>query len=460
MKKKANKKTEVKPDPVAKSPDKTITKKKNKKKKKKNLANINDSVEELKANVTVVDASAIPKKNKKKKKKKKTPGNTQENGDTSVVAEKNQNKENGDVTIAEAPGIKKKRRRNKKKKLGGIVQNGNTSADAEKIENMEGVEEKKDTPMTDAAEVNGDSSAAPGKNKNVNTEENKDTAKAAPKKIKRVTNDEEKEKDTRTVFVGNVNIKTKRKEISRLFNKYGKVEAVRFRNAAVPEPQKSKKEAVIKSIFHESRSSLSAYVRFETVDMMEAALEANGIKFNEKHLRVDRAVASDKRDVKCSLFIGNLTFEAEEEALRQHFIDCGEIESVRIIRDKKMASGKGFGYVNFMSPDSVEVALNLNKTPFMGRLLRVQRCLEKVKKPKEKKLGSPAKKGLAFMKPIQGKEEKTKPKPQGDFSGKKMLKTKEFKKVKKAKGKLTKTDKKKLSVARQLTGAKPKVKKT
>lgn len=40
--------------------------------------------------------------------------------------------------------------------------------------------------------------------------------------------------------------------------------------------------------------------------------------------------------------------EAEEEALRSHFASCGEIESVRIVRDKKMASGKGFGYVNFM----------------------------------------------------------------------------------------------------------------
>lgn len=40
--------------------------------------------------------------------------------------------------------------------------------------------------------------------------------------------------------------------------------------------------------------------------------------------------------------------EAEEEELRSHFASCGDIESVRIVRDKKLASGKGFGYVNFM----------------------------------------------------------------------------------------------------------------
>lgn len=40
--------------------------------------------------------------------------------------------------------------------------------------------------------------------------------------------------------------------------------------------------------------------------------------------------------------------EAEEEDLRSHFANCGEIESVRIVRDKKLASGKGFGYINFV----------------------------------------------------------------------------------------------------------------
>ena len=44
----------------------------------------------------------------------------------------------------------------------------------------------------------------------------------------------------------------------------------------------------------------------------------------------------------------NMSFlDVEEEPLRNHFEDCGEIENVRLIRDRKTQLGKGFGYVLF-----------------------------------------------------------------------------------------------------------------
>ena len=42
-----------------------------------------------------------------------------------------------------------------------------------------------------------------------------------------------------------------------------------------------------------------------------------------------------------------MLLDAEEEALRQHFEDCGNIENVRIIRENKTGLGKGFGYIRF-----------------------------------------------------------------------------------------------------------------
>lgn len=39
--------------------------------------------------------------------------------------------------------------------------------------------------------------------------------------------------------------------------------------------------------------------------------------------------------------------DAEEDALRDHFDECGDITNVRIIRDKKTGLGKGIGYVQF-----------------------------------------------------------------------------------------------------------------
>lgn len=38
---------------------------------------------------------------------------------------------------------------------------------------------------------------------------------------------------------------------------------------------------------------------------------------------------------------------AQDDVLWKAFGECGEIESVRIIRDERSGKGRGFGYVNF-----------------------------------------------------------------------------------------------------------------
>lgn len=63
--------------------------------------------------------------------------------------------------------------------------------------------------------------------------------------------------------------------------------------------------------------------------------------------------------------------EAEEDDIWKLFEPCGKIESVRLIRDSKTGIGKGFGYVNFESSDSVELALQMEKFTLKGRDLRV-----------------------------------------------------------------------------------------
>lgn len=42
-----------------------------------------------------------------------------------------------------------------------------------------------------------------------------------------------------------------------------------------------------------------------------------------------------------------INLDTEEEPLRQVFNDCGEIDSVRIVRDSKTGLGKGFGFILF-----------------------------------------------------------------------------------------------------------------
>ena len=50
--------------------------------------------------------------------------------------------------------------------------------------------------------------------------------------------------------------------------------------------------------------------------------------------------APSTHDLKRSVFLGNLPFNVQEEALRQQLSRCGEIENVRLVRDAATQHGK------------------------------------------------------------------------------------------------------------------------
>lgn len=109
---------------------------------------------------------------------------------------------------------------------------------------------------------------------------------------------------------------------------------------------------------------------------------------------------------------------AEEEELWQLFQSCGEIESVRLVRDRRTDIGKGFGYVNFKSADSVELALQMGEVKLRDRVLRIS--LYNGKAPKKQKPQKEPNKNVKKEKSEDG-EEKTKFVPtakHGQFQGK------------------------------------------
>ena len=67
------------------------------------------------------------------------------------------------------------------------------------------------------------------------------------------------------------------------------------------------------------------------------------------------------------------------------------IDNVRVIRDKKMNVGKGFGYVQFEEESSVSLALQLHETKLCKRKVRVERCVSDIKEKKDNQSGTQAK---------------------------------------------------------------------
>lgn len=199
--------------------------------------------------------------------------------------------------------------------------------------------------------------------------------------------------DTRTIFVGNCPLSADKKVLKKLFNEYGEIETIRFRCAPAADPNLPRRAIMITRNFNEKCKSYIGYVVFKEEEAAKKACEKNGFVLDDLHLRVDIAAGSKKTDKKRSVFIGNLPFDIQEDKIRGHFSDCGDIVNVRIVRDRQTSLGKGISYVSFDSKDSVGLALKLNNSQLEGRRLRVMACTNKAKdkdnkKQKEKKKDS------------------------------------------------------------------------
>lgn len=77
------------------------------------------------------------------------------------------------------------------------------------------------------------------------------------------------------------------------------------------------------------------------------------------------------------IFVGNLSWDANDDSLRQLFEAYGEVVSVRVVQDPYTGRSKGFGFVEMKDEASCAAAIaGLNEHDFLGRPLRVSRAQE------------------------------------------------------------------------------------
>lgn len=209
-----------------------------------------------------------------------------------------------------------------------------------------------------------------------------DEEEGKPKGIKSKRNTS---KDCKTVFVGNLPVNTDKKELHKLFRKFGSIETVRLRCVPRSDTKLPKRAAVILKDFHPERDNICAYVCFKEEESAQKALKMNGKLVKSFHIRVDMSNHDPKTDFKRSIFVGNLPLDIKEEDVRSHFDSCGKIRNVRVIRDSKSGVGKGICYVTFKSKDSVGLAMKLKGTVLSGRKARIEYCLENPQKEKKMK---------------------------------------------------------------------------
>ena len=73
-----------------------------------------------------------------------------------------------------------------------------------------------------------------------------------------------------------------------------------------------------------------------------------------------------------TVFIGNISFDATEEELRELFSSVGPLVNLRLVVDRDTGKRKGFGFVEYGDQETAFSAVrNLNERELHGRALRV-----------------------------------------------------------------------------------------
>ncbi|MAD16065.1 MAG: RNA-binding protein [Alteromonadaceae bacterium] len=79
-----------------------------------------------------------------------------------------------------------------------------------------------------------------------------------------------------------------------------------------------------------------------------------------------------------TLYVGNLPYRANEQAVQQHFELQGQVHSVRLMKDRRTGKRKGYGFVEMTAAGAEKAIQNLNDSEFQERTLKVRMAKDKV----------------------------------------------------------------------------------
>ena len=79
-----------------------------------------------------------------------------------------------------------------------------------------------------------------------------------------------------------------------------------------------------------------------------------------------------------NIFVGNLSFNTNEDELRQIFESYGQVDRVSILTDRDTGRSRGFGFVEMASDEDGEKAITaLNGSQIGGRTINVNEARPK-----------------------------------------------------------------------------------
>jgi RNA recognition motif-containing protein len=86
-----------------------------------------------------------------------------------------------------------------------------------------------------------------------------------------------------------------------------------------------------------------------------------------------------------NIYIGNLSFNTTEDTLKAMFADFGDVESVKVIKDRFSGKPKGFGFIEMPDNSEADQAIKaLNGNRIDGNHIKVKPADSGAKKKKKR----------------------------------------------------------------------------
>lgn len=87
-----------------------------------------------------------------------------------------------------------------------------------------------------------------------------------------------------------------------------------------------------------------------------------------------------------NIYVSNLSFNVQDEDLREYFAEYGEVSSAKVITDKFTNRSRGFGFVEMSDDEAARKAIQeLDGATVDGRAIKVNEARPREDRPAQKK---------------------------------------------------------------------------
>ncbi|KAA0184839.1 hypothetical protein HAZT_HAZT010838 [Hyalella azteca] len=159
-----------------------------------------------------------------------------------------------------------------------------------------------------------------------------------------------------TLYVGNLDLSVTEELIRALFNQLGEVLSCKM--------------------FHESNSDPYCFVEFaDHTSALHAITMMNDKMLQTRRMRVDWATGQGNKNKANKVdttrhfhvYVGELSPEIDEQALRDAFRVFGEISDCKVVKDPQTYKSRGYGFVVFVKKYDAEVSIQNMNGQWLGR---------------------------------------------------------------------------------------------